>query len=300
MPISASLDIVHQPITSFQSSPGLIHLADRAFYSNRDQTHTLAHEVAHQWWGHTAVPSSYRDMWLSEGLAEVSATLFMLRAKNDSIAFAEKIHEWRRHILQEGKINGYYSRGYKAGSILQGIRLMQSSSIADYVSLVYSKAAYMMLMLRFELDGPEYKTDFFSIMMSEYCRKYSGKQASSVDFMQTAQRYIGVDRARQFFKQWLFGWKIPRFVCHYRVVQDERLREYAVIQIDAEEVDKDFATPYPVEIEFDDGTKQLFRLEAASPGLQFRLGPFPGKIKKIRFDPQYSILSLGQQAVVMQ
>jgi hypothetical protein len=28
-----------------------------------------AHEVAHQWWGNGARPASYRDAWLSEGLA---------------------------------------------------------------------------------------------------------------------------------------------------------------------------------------------------------------------------------------
>lgn len=298
-PQTSSLNIVDQPIASYQSSPGLIHLSENSLYSLRDQPHILAHEVAHQWWGHTAIPASYRDMWLSEGLAEISAAMYILRVKKDSAAFREKVNDWRRHVVEEGKIGGYYSRGYKAGPIMQGIRLMQSSSIADYVALVYSKAAYMMLMLRFEMDGPDYKTDFFSIMLGDYCRRYSGKHASSVDFMQVVKRYIGADRAQQFFIQWLYGWKIPRFICYYRVDYDEKSRSIVTTQVDIEGVDKDFASPYPVEIEFSDKSKQMFRVEAASTGPEFKLGPFPLEVKKIRFNPHYTILSLSQEVVEM-
>jgi Peptidase family M1 domain len=33
------------------------------------------HEVAHQWWGHTVGFSSYRDQWMCEGFADMSASL---------------------------------------------------------------------------------------------------------------------------------------------------------------------------------------------------------------------------------
>ena len=35
------------------------------------------HEVAHQWWGHQIGWASYRDQWLSEGLAEFTAALML-------------------------------------------------------------------------------------------------------------------------------------------------------------------------------------------------------------------------------
>ena len=37
------------------------------------------HEVAHQWWGHTVGFNSYRDQWMSEGFAELSASLYLQR-----------------------------------------------------------------------------------------------------------------------------------------------------------------------------------------------------------------------------
>src|SRR5438094_9417964 len=36
-----------------------------------------SHEVAHQWWGHTLGFNSYRDQWMSEGFAEMSASLYL-------------------------------------------------------------------------------------------------------------------------------------------------------------------------------------------------------------------------------
>ena len=35
------------------------------------------HEVAHQWWGHTVGFDSYRDQWMSEGFAEMSASIYL-------------------------------------------------------------------------------------------------------------------------------------------------------------------------------------------------------------------------------
>src|ERR1035437_5287637 len=36
-----------------------------------------AHEVAHQWWGHTVGFASGRDQWMSEGFADMSAALYI-------------------------------------------------------------------------------------------------------------------------------------------------------------------------------------------------------------------------------
>src|SRR5262249_22150944 len=72
-----------------QGFPGLIYLstlsylkhlprmssdapeAQQLFYADLLQTH----ETAHQWWGNVVVPSTYRDGWLMEALANYSALL---------------------------------------------------------------------------------------------------------------------------------------------------------------------------------------------------------------------------------
>jgi len=42
------------------------------------------HEVAHQWWGHTVGFNSYRDQWMSEGFAEMSASLYLQMIEKES------------------------------------------------------------------------------------------------------------------------------------------------------------------------------------------------------------------------
>lgn len=285
-----SVDIVDQPIFSGQSSPGLIHLGMDGVSSRDEQLLFRSHEVAHQWWGHTVVPASLRDSWLSEGLAEYSSALYLKDHLNDTAAFDVIVNKWYRDVTQEGKIGSYYSRGYKAGPIIMGMRLAQSYSPGDYFALVYSKAAYLLRMLHFEIDGPDYRTDFFKYMLSDFCRKYSGQKASSYDFAMIAADRIGHNRAITFFNQWLYGWKIPSFDCQYEVLHDSKGRASVSISILVSEVDAGFETPYPVEIEFSDGTKSLFRLDGVGMPNDYILGPFPQEIKKVRFDPDRIIL----------
>ncbi|MCP4568155.1 MAG: M1 family metallopeptidase [FCB group bacterium] len=290
-PTSKELDIVDRVAFVGQSSPGLIHLSHISFETKRDQARFRAHEIAHQWWGHTAVPKTVRDMWLSEGLAEYSAGLYLLDHLHDTTAFVELLDFWRRQVLEEGKVNGLYSRGYRAGSILQGMRFLESSSPGDYMALVYAKAACLLRMLRFEIDGPNYRTDFFSAMLSDYLRNFHGKQASSTDFIKIASKYIGSAQAERFFRHWLYGWKIPAFEAEYTVLTDDRGRQSLALEINVSGMDNGFETPFPVEIEFADGNRRLFRIDGIGLRNTHQLGPFPQKVSHVRFDPGHIILS---------
>lgn len=285
-----SIDIVDQPIFSGQSSPGLIHMGMEMVTSRDFQVQFRSHEVAHQWWGHTVVPASMRDNWLSEGLAEYSSALYLRDRKNDTAAFQVIVDKWYRDITQVGKIGSHYSRGYKAGPIIMGMRLAQSYSPGDYFALVYSKAAYLLRMLHFEIDGPDYRTEFFKYMLADYRRKFSGGEASSTDFATIAAEWIGHNRAITFFNQWLYRWKIPSFECQYEVTRDDKKRAQVTISIVVSDVDSGFLTPFPVEIEFEDGTRTLFRLEDVGAPNEYILGPFPVMIKEVRFDPDKIIL----------
>ncbi len=286
-----SLEMVDQPMSSGQSSPGLIHLSTNTLLMGRNQSRFRAHEMAHQWWGHTVVPKTFKDAWLSEGLAEISAAMYLIEVKHDTTEYQELIDYWRRQVVQEGKIDGLYSRGYRAGSIILGYKFLQTYSPGDYIALVYFKSAYMLEMLRFEMDGPDYRTDFFQQMLGQFCGEYAGKQATSMDFIRVVARYIGDQRAAAFFKQWLFRWRVPDFEGSYSIKPDKKGRPMLYINIEAYAVDTDFATPYPVEIEFVDGTRRLFRIDGIGQKKEHMLGPFPEEIKKVRFDPDHIILS---------
>lgn len=292
-PVAQSIRVVDQPRFLAQSSPGLIHMTLVTDLPTRYQPRIRSHEIAHQWWGHTVVPATYRDVWLSEGIAEYSSALFILKILNDTADYHDRINEWRRDVIQEGRIGGKYSRGYKAGPIITGVNFFLSHSPGDYWALIYSKAAYMLEMLRFEIDGPEFRNDFFNAMLAEYRRTFFEKQATSLDFIRVAANYIGERRAAIFFKQWLFDWRVPEFEARYWIKPDKKGRPILEMEIEASGVEPGFETPFPVEIEFDDGSRRLFRLDGIGQRKDHMLGPFPGKIKKVRFDPDHIILNRG-------
>jgi len=289
-PITEAIDIVDQPLEIGQSSPGLIHLSQISFNTSRDQSRFRAHEMAHQWWGHTVVPKSTHDAWLSEGLAEYSAAMFLLYHEHDTTDYRNLTDNWRRHILEEGKLNDQYSLGYKAGPISTGTRFLQSYSPGDYVALVYYKAAYMLQMLHYELDGPAYATDNFISLLADYRRTYDGQQVSSADFMRIAQKYLGPGRTAAFFRQWFYDWRVPAFEVHYESDATDA-GTLLTGHFDVEGVGPDFSTPLPIEVEFVDNSRRMIRLESAGPGQSFTLGPFSQPVKKIRLDPDHIILA---------
>lgn len=290
-PLAPAIRIVDYPWGKGLSSPGLIHLSDVTLETSQDQAHFRAHEMAHQWWGHTVVPMSFSEAWLSEGLAEYSAAMYVLNVMHDSTEFDEIAVRWRKQVTEEGRLFGHYSRGYRAGPITMGSRFLLSYSPGDYVALVYSKAALLLRMLRFEIDGPQYHTDTFDTMLAEYRQTFFGQQATNADFIRIAAKYIGDERAAEFFKQWLYEWRIPSFVCRYEIKPDEKGRAMVYISIDVSDVDSSFATPYPVEIETGGGERSLVRLNNVGRQRDFVLGPFPRGIEKVRFDPDHIILA---------
>ncbi|WP_445024082.1 M1 family metallopeptidase [Streptomyces sp. SAS_270] len=49
---------------------------NRPFFPGAPDTGTLVHELAHQWYGDSVTPKSWRDMWLSEGFATYAEWLW--------------------------------------------------------------------------------------------------------------------------------------------------------------------------------------------------------------------------------
>jgi aminopeptidase N len=57
-----------------------------------------AHEVAHQWWGHGVQNGSYRDKWLSEGLAEFSALWYLQSERKHNDEYFKFLDQYRADI----------------------------------------------------------------------------------------------------------------------------------------------------------------------------------------------------------
>jgi len=211
--------LVFLPTTSFISSTDFAFGTDgidpRAVQSLKEFKNTVTwHEVAHQWWGHQVGWSSYRDQWLSEGIAEFTAGL-ALEMTGGGRKGANAFWELRR-IEVLGRTTGVANAD--AGPITQGFRLTTRRSPDAARAIIYSKGAYIVHMLRMMMreDGTSDPDRGFRTMMMDFVKTWSGKNASTDDFKAVAERHAakntnlsGDGRLDYFFNQWVYGTDIP-------------------------------------------------------------------------------------------
>jgi len=271
-----------------QGSPGVVHLSERTFdRSVKGQDDKFrAHEVAHQWWGHLVGPASYRDVWLSEGLAEYSAAWYILESKGDEDTFREVLREWQKKITRRGKLNGQKSIGFRAGAIALGARLNCELSPGDYTAIVYYKAAYLVYMLRLELGYLERDSGTFRNMLKDFLHNHAGQPATTDDFITVARDYLG-ERTEGFFQQWLYDWRVPKIKTDWKGREDGGVE----IVLDVQEVGRSFATPYPVRFILNDGesVERFYFIKSGENRFAFTAG-VGTRIKKVEFNPGYDIL----------
>jgi hypothetical protein len=122
------------------NAPGL----EGAIDAGTDRRVVIAHEIAHQWWGHIMGWRSYRDQWLSESLASYSAMQFS-RQKLDWHGRLQNglTTGWQRMLLRATPSG---RRIESVGPVTLGQRL--DSSRADaYQPIVYLKGTIVLDML---------------------------------------------------------------------------------------------------------------------------------------------------------
>jgi aminopeptidase N len=151
----------------------------------------LAHEIAHQWWGQGLSWKSYQDQWISEGLAQFSATLF-LREKYGQNTYGQ--------ILK--KFSKWAEKKSKWGPITLGSRISYSDFEA-YQAIVYNKSALVLNMLM-DLLGE----DVFFQGIQEFFTRFKYSSARTSDFFRTMEEVSGQD-LRSFFDKWFYSVQLP-------------------------------------------------------------------------------------------
>ena len=163
----------------------------------------LAHELAHQWWGHAVGPQNYHERWLSEGLAQYFAALYAQHEGGDDMFgdVLKQMHRWALRHSREGPIY----LGYRLGHIEDEPRVFRA--------LVYNKAAMVLHMLR-RLIGDD---KFFGALRRFYeARRF---QKAGTDDLQRAFETETEASLERFFERWIHGAPVPRLRFSYRVEQ---------------------------------------------------------------------------------
>jgi hypothetical protein len=151
----------------------------------------LAHEIAHQWWGQGVSFDSFKDQWLSEGLAQFAAASY-LRHKYGESAYAAILRKFARWTEKKSF----------RGPVMMGSRLSYFD-FAAYQSIVYDKAALALFMLQ-DLVG----RDAFEAGLRSFFEAHKFRAARTAEFIAALEAASGRD-LKAFFQVWFYGWELP-------------------------------------------------------------------------------------------
>ena len=217
-----------------------------------------AHEVAHQWWGHTVGFESGRDQWMSEGFAEESASLYVSMIEKNPKKFLEFWNDERELLLQK---NAEGFRGIDAGPVTMGYRANNYRTGGNITRrLIYPKGAYILHMVRMMMWDRKTGDQNFRDTMHDFVQTYSGKAATTEDFKAMVEKHMtpemdldGNHRLDWFFNEYVYGTALPTYKIDYTFGKDpsgDILFDFKVTQSG---VDDSFKMIVPVYVELTDG-----------------------------------------------
>jgi hypothetical protein len=227
------------------------------------------HEVAHQWWGHDVGFNSYRDQWMSEGFAEMSASLYI------QFAYAKEPQKYTKFwndvlkLLTERNKEGY--RPIDAGPLTMGYRLSNSREGFDiYRRLIYPKGAYVLQMVRMMMWDRQTNDRHFKETMRDMVTTYSGRPATTEDFKGIIEKHMtpGMDlegnhKMDWFFNQYVYGTQLPAYKFEYTLDPGPGGEFILSMKLTQSGVSPEFRMLVPIYLELANG--QIARLGSARP-----------------------------------
>lgn len=269
-----------------EAFPGLVHLSFATFMPasrpGADQVFR-SHEVAHQWWGIGVDYASYRDRWLSEGLAEFSGTWYMQTRLGSMDRYLDAYRESRRDLLAVRE---------RLGAVSLGGRLGAGRDPQDYTYGVYQKGAWTMHMLRvLMLRLSDMNEDKFTNAMREFYTTYRGRSASTEDLRHVMEKYAGAD-LKWFFDEWIDGTGLPTYKWAWRTEPGANGGTMLRVRVRQSEVPESFTMWVPIAVELNDGRVLRTRMRVTGPETVYTLpSALPGPVKTVRFNELEGVLA---------
>ncbi len=238
--------------TTVRHSLGLDH-ADRGYWKV-----VTPHEVAHQWWGHTIGFASGRDQWISEGFADMSASLYISMIEKNPKKFLDF---WKdeQEMLLERNAEGF--RAIDVGPLTMGYRANNSRTGFNVTRrLIYPKGAYVLHMLRMMMWSNQTGDSTFKATMQDFIKTYAGKAATTEDFKSMVEKHMTPDmdlegnhRMDWFFNEYVYGTALPTYKFDSSIDKDANGDPVFSFKLSQSGVDDKFRMLVPIYLELPDG-----------------------------------------------
>lgn len=179
-----------------------------------DRRTVVAHEVAHQWWGHAVGWESYRDQWISEAMANYAAVLYARRLNQATDEEKRKAGfrlgptwGWQDALTQELPDGRSIA---SVGPVVLGRRLVSSKAEGAYEPILYKKGAVILDMLARSVGE-----EIFPKALTEIVKRTAGRPITSEELLDALEKLSGVD-LDWFREQYVYGTGLPEIYYTYR------------------------------------------------------------------------------------
>lgn len=264
-------------VTNFATYGAMEHqtmttLGDYIITGNHTYETTIAHELAHQWFGDCLTCLTWKDIWLSEGFATYSEALYT-EAWQGYEAMVNYIHN---------SIHTYYINW--AGNTPYTIYDPPVNSY--FTPATYEKPASVLHMLRLKV-GDEI---FFDILQTYFNDYHNGNVITS-DFQETCEEVSSMN-LEQFFQQWIYQPGLPAlkytyFFNPYTAIP--RIMTYVETESNS---DTDFFMQVPFHVNYETSHDSILVDAGPDPVQTISIITTP-LYDSVEFDPNNWILSRG-------
>jgi hypothetical protein len=247
-------------MSAFGWSGAMEHTANTSYgYALIDGTHRydwiVAHELAHQWWGDSVSPETWRDIWLNEGLATYSEALWA-----GGVGGPASYHAWMDALW----------RPYFEGPVYDPVQLFGPT--------VYDKGAWVLHMLRRVIGDAA----LFQGLRDWYAGRRDGV-GNTAELEAVFESRHGGDLG-WFFQQWVYGDGGPSYEYSYGTADrgDGTFRHYVRVR-QIQDGDAPFVMPLDlmlvtsggseIRTVWNDAPDQTFVLETSLPVTAIELDP---------------------------
>ena len=246
-----------------------IFFDERAFNGSGRLEGTVAHEIAHQWFGDSVTEADWHHLWLSEGFATYFGHLFFERADGRD-RFVKLMLQDKEKYLSE------YS---------SDPRPIYDPSITDLFKLLnannYQKAGWVLHMLR-RVVGDE---KFFA-GVRDYYSAHRDRNALTVDLQRVMEYHAGRS-LDWFFQEWIYGPGYPIYDASWRWDEGAKQLRLRVAQKQEKQL---FRMPLDVEIEQAGETRrEVVQVDERDHTFTFKLNSKP---RSVALDPGEWVLKV--------
>ncbi|HVW07135.1 MAG TPA: M1 family aminopeptidase, partial [Bryobacteraceae bacterium] len=257
--------------------------------------------MSRQWWGNTVSPVSFHDVWLTDGLASFSGSLFDTEA-GDYDNYKGHWTQAREDLLESSRLG--WGKANDVGPLWLGLLNETGKTPRASALLNTSKGAFIIQMLRSLFWDPHTGDADFQSMMKDFLQQFANRAVSSEDFQSVVEKHMkpSMDldhnhRMDWFFSEWLLTTDVPSYRLEYSLTPQKGGKVLLTGKLTQSGVPPNFRMLVPVFAEFP-GRKDrlLVAAMAGSASGEFKVD-LTSAPKRILLNINHDILAYKDEVV---